>query len=117
MLQFAITMNKESFVPGESICLTVHAAKDSYVGLSAIDQSALLLGKTRHNFDRNDVLHELTEYGKTDNANSFDPIHVSCILYFYLLFTSCKLNVKLLNRVLDYSLDRRQIQMDVSNQY
>nr|XP_029708703.1 CD109 antigen-like [Aedes albopictus] len=72
---FAITMNKESFVPGESICLTVHAAKDSYVGLSAIDQSALLLGKTRHNFDRNDVLHELTEYGKTDNANSFDPIH------------------------------------------
>ena len=84
-MQLAVTLDKESYYAGETIRLTVNAAKDSYVALGAIDQSVMLMEDKRHNFDKNDVLHELAEYGRPDEF-FFDPIHVSFMLYFSILF-------------------------------
>ena len=76
MLQFAVTLDEDTFVPGQTISVTVKTANDSYVALSGIDQSVLLIGRKGHHFDRNYVLNELVKYGKTDNS-TLDLIHVS----------------------------------------
>ncbi|XP_062706167.1 thioester-containing protein 1 allele S3 [Aedes albopictus] len=71
---FAVTLDEDTFVPGQTISVTVKTANDSYVALSGIDQSVLLIGRKGHHFDRNYVLNELVKYGKTDNS-TLDLIH------------------------------------------
>lgn len=91
MLQFAVTLDKESYAPGETISMIVSAAKDSYVALSVIGQIVMLVENKRNNFDMNDVLHELAEYTYGGFEHSFE-IHVSCILHFAIVFASFTLN-------------------------
>ncbi|KXJ80683.1 hypothetical protein RP20_CCG023881 [Aedes albopictus] len=71
---FAVTLDEDTFVPGQTISVTVKTANDSYVALSGIDQSVLLIERKGHHFDRNYVLNELVKYGKTDNS-TLDLIH------------------------------------------
>lgn len=72
---FAVKLDKESYFPGETISLEVHAARDSYFALNSVDQSLLLVEKNRHNFDRNDLLQELAEFSNMDFENSLSLIH------------------------------------------
>ncbi|XP_065088813.1 thioester-containing protein 1 allele R1-like [Ochlerotatus camptorhynchus] len=71
---FKFTLDKHQYTPGEDIRIDVYAAGDSYVAFSGIDQSVLLVGQERHNFNEEDVLKELSLYGNT-NDDEFDLFH------------------------------------------
>lgn len=71
---FKFTLDQEEYPPGKDMFIGVYAAKDSYVAFSSIDQSVLLVGKNRYDFNRDDVLKELALYGATDDTE-FDWFH------------------------------------------
>lgn len=71
---FKFALNKQQYTPGEDILIDVYAAGDSYVAFSGIDQSVLLVGQERHDFYEDDVLKDLSLYGKTSD-NVFDIFH------------------------------------------
>lgn len=75
-MQFKFDLNDDEYFPGQSVYIDVYASKDSYVAFSGIDESVLLVGKERHDFNKGDVLKELALYGATNDAE-FDLFHVS----------------------------------------
>lgn len=75
-MQFHFDLDDNEYFPGQNVYIDVYAANDSYVAFSGIDQSVLLVRNTRHDFNRDDVLNELSLYGATNDAE-FDLFHVS----------------------------------------
>lgn len=71
---FKFTLDEEEYPPGKDMYIGVYAAKDSYVAFSSIDQSVLLVGNNRYDFNRDDVLNELALYGATEDSE-FDWFH------------------------------------------
>lgn len=71
---FKFTLDQEEYTPNKEMFITMYAEKDSYVAFSSIDQSVLLVGKNRYDFNRDDVLKELALYGATGDAE-FDWFH------------------------------------------
>ncbi|XP_053693028.1 thioester-containing protein 1 allele R1-like [Sabethes cyaneus] len=71
---FSFTLDAEEYQPGQDFYVDVKAAKDSYIAFGAIDQSALLLGRSGHNLAEKDVLTDLALYGSTE-PNEFDPFN------------------------------------------
>ncbi|EAT47037.1 AAEL001794-PA, partial [Aedes aegypti] len=71
---FKFDLNDDEYFPGQSVYIDVYASKDSYVAFSGIDESVLLVGKERHDFNKGDVLKELALYGATNDAE-FDLFH------------------------------------------
>ncbi|XP_055547416.1 thioester-containing protein 1 allele S3-like [Wyeomyia smithii] len=106
---FSFTLDTEQYIPGQNFYVDVKGAKDSYIAFAAIDQSALLLGRSGHDITEKDVLNELALYGSTE-PNEFDPFNTMGLF----LRTTAELDIPYprnqFNRISGTAIIRKHVQ-------